>query len=107
MKTGEWVRQTARGEAVVITERGRPVASLIPFREGDVGRSFRDRLVLPEFEALPVVDGDSTEYVSEDRDRSMIYFDTAYILKCCVKEHGWEQVRDFAGGRRSCGQAAR
>ena len=28
----------------------------------------------------------------------MIYFDTAYILKCYVKEHGWEQVRDFACG---------
>ena len=24
------------------------------------------------------------------------YFDTAYILKCYVKEHGWENVRDFA-----------
>ena len=28
----------------------------------------------------------------------MIYFDTAYILKCYVKEHGWEQVRDLACG---------
>ena len=26
----------------------------------------------------------------------MIYFDTAYILKCYVKEHGWERVREFA-----------
>ena len=69
MKTGEWVRRAARGEGVVITERGRPVASLIPYREGDAGRSFRDRILLSEFEALPAVDGDSTEYVSEDRDR--------------------------------------
>ena len=69
MKTGEWVRRAARGEGVVITERGRPVASLIPFREGDAGRSIRERHVLPEFDALPVVDGDSTAYVSEDRDR--------------------------------------
>ena len=29
----------------------------------------------------------------------MTYFDTAYILKCYVKEHGWEQVRAFAHGR--------
>ena len=29
----------------------------------------------------------------------MTYFDTAYILKCYVKEHGWEQVRAFARGR--------
>jgi len=28
----------------------------------------------------------------------MIYFDTAYILKCYVKEHGWEEVREFACG---------
>ena len=26
----------------------------------------------------------------------MIYFDTAYILKCYVKEHGWEKVRGLA-----------
>ena len=26
----------------------------------------------------------------------MTYFDTAYILKCYVKEHGWENVRDLA-----------
>ena len=69
MKTGEWVRRAARGEGVVITERGRPVASLIPFREGDAGRAFRERLMLPEFEALPVVSGDSTSIVSQDRDR--------------------------------------
>lgn len=69
MKTGEWVRRAARGEGLVITERGRPVASLIPYREGDAGRSFRDRPVLPEFEALPAVEGDATAYVSEDRDR--------------------------------------
>ena len=30
----------------------------------------------------------------------MSYFDTAYLLKCYVKEHGWEAVRAFARGRR-------
>lgn len=29
----------------------------------------------------------------------MAYFDTAYILKCYVKEHGWEKVRTFAQHR--------
>ena len=69
MKTGEWVRRAARGEGVVITERGRPVASLIPFHEGHAGRSFRERQVLPEFDALPIVSGDAAAYVSDDRDR--------------------------------------
>ena len=69
MKTGEWVRRAAGGEGVVVTERGRPVASLVPFREGDAGRSFRDRVLLPAFEALPAVPGDSTADVSDDRDR--------------------------------------
>lgn len=30
----------------------------------------------------------------------MSYFDTAYLLKCYVKEHGWEAVRRFAHDRR-------
>ena len=69
IKTGEWVRRAARGEGVAITERGRPVASLIPFNENDLGCSFRDRRLLPEFEALPAVSGDATADVSADRDR--------------------------------------
>ena len=69
LKTGEWVRRAARGEGVVITERGRPVASLIPFAPDTPGRLFRDRHVLPEFDALPSVPGDAAVYVSEDRDR--------------------------------------
>ena len=69
METGEWVRRAASGEGVVVTERGRPVAPLLPFREGDAGRSFRDRILLPEFETLPAIPGDSTADVSGDRDR--------------------------------------
>ncbi len=69
IKTGEWVRRAARGEGIVITERGRPVASLIPFYEDGLGRSFRERQVLPEFDALPEVSGDATAYISADRDR--------------------------------------
>lgn len=69
LKTGEWVRRAARGEGVVVTERGRPVASLIPFAEGVQRRSFRERIVLSEFAELPPVPGDSTADVSDDRDR--------------------------------------
>ena len=70
IKTGEWVRKAARGEGVVITERGRPMATLIPFAEGSLSRSFRDRQTLPEFDALPEVPGEAAVYISEDRDRS-------------------------------------
>ena len=69
LKTGEWVRRVARGEGVVVTERGRPVASLIPFSEDGMGAPFGERQLLPEFEALPEIAGDSTVAISEDRDR--------------------------------------
>ena len=69
LKTGEWVRGAALGEGVVITDRGRPVASLLPVRPGDLSMPFRQRRTLPEFEALPPVAGESNVYVSEDRDR--------------------------------------
>lgn len=45
------------------------VASLIPFGENDRGTSFRERNLIPEFDALPEVSGETTAYVSEDRDR--------------------------------------
>ena len=69
MKTGEWVRRAALGEGVVITDRRRPVASLLPVRPGDLSTPFRERRTSPGFDALPPVPGDAGEYVSEDRDR--------------------------------------
>ena len=69
LKTGEWVGSAALGERVVITDRGRPVASLLPVRAGDLSTPFGQRRTLPEFDALPPVAGDSGVYVSEDRDR--------------------------------------
>jgi len=69
IKTGEWVRRAAAGDAVVITGRGRPLAALAALDERDLGTSFAQRRVLPEFEALPAVPGDSSRYVSEDRER--------------------------------------
>lgn len=69
MNTGEWVHRAARGEDVVITERGRPVATLAPFEEDHAARPFRERSVLPEFDALPEVSGEAAAYVSGDRDR--------------------------------------
>lgn len=70
LKTGDLVRRAALGEGVVVTDRGRPLASIIPVRPGDLGTPFGDRRTLPEFDALPATDGDSTTYVSDDRERS-------------------------------------
>jgi prevent-host-death family protein len=69
MNTSEWVRRAARGEEVVITERGYPVATLIPVEKSRAAGSFRERHMFPEFDALPEISGDATAFVSEDRDR--------------------------------------
>ena len=70
-RTGSLVREAAAGGyAVVVTDRGRPVATLAPYVEPDERRRFRDRVLLPEFAALTrVVDGDSSAGISEDRER--------------------------------------
>jgi prevent-host-death family protein len=69
IKTGEWVRKAASGEDVVITDRGRPVATLAALDEQDLGTPFSQRRTLAEFEALPLIRGDSSRHVSEDRSR--------------------------------------
>ena len=53
LKTGEWVRRAAVGEGVVITDRGRPLAALIPVRPDDLSTPFGERRTLPEFDASP------------------------------------------------------
>jgi prevent-host-death family protein len=70
LRTGEWVRQVAAQGRIVITDRGRPVASLVPHESYDTGTPFSARRLLPEFAALSPVRGDSSTVVSEDRDRS-------------------------------------
>jgi prevent-host-death family protein len=68
--TGNWVRRVARDGRVVVTDRGRPVATLSPFAPEDLGTAFGERTLAPGFEALVPTTGDSTAYVSEDRDRT-------------------------------------
>ncbi len=69
LRTGEWVRQVAAQGRIVITDRGRPVASLVPHQGHDGGTPFSARRLLPEFAALSSVPGDSSTAVSDDRDR--------------------------------------
>ncbi len=50
-------------------DRRRPVAKLVSFTPGDLGKAFADRRLLKGFAELPMSSDDSTVYVSEDRDR--------------------------------------
>ena len=65
--TGRWVRLAAH-EPIVVTDRGRPVATLVPFREELVSRPLPDRE--KELSKLPEIPIDSDEVVSMDRDRA-------------------------------------
>jgi prevent-host-death family protein len=70
LNTGEWIRKVNAEQKIVVTERGRPVATLIPFEPGHTGIPFADRKLVPGFAKLPVIDHDSTEFISSDRDRA-------------------------------------
>ena len=67
LQTGHWVRSIGERGPTVVTDRGRPVATLVPFE----ARAVRKRL--PDREAtiakLPRIQVDTTGVVSEGRDR--------------------------------------
>ena len=72
-RTGALVREAATGRyAVIITDRGRPVATIAPYIEAKPRVRFSERVILPAFaknERL-LVAGDSTLGISEGRDRT-------------------------------------
>lgn len=71
LKTGEWVRQASQHQKVVITERGAPVATLIPFEPTHATTRFAARKLLPGFAKLPALGRhDSTKLISASRDRA-------------------------------------
>ena len=70
MKTGDWVRKAAHSGNIVVMDRRRPVAKLVPFTAADEGRSFADRPLVKGFSTLPKSRHDSTPYLSEDRERA-------------------------------------
>jgi antitoxin (DNA-binding transcriptional repressor) of toxin-antitoxin stability system len=72
-KTERWLREAARQEQVVVTDHGRPFATVSrypgPGRPSASG-GFRNRVLLPQYEAImnqPVGGVDSTEMISQDR----------------------------------------
>lgn len=64
MHTGKWVRDVS--EPIIITDQGRPVASLSPFNETP-RTSFRDRTLVQGFVNLPAIASDSGLFLEEDR----------------------------------------
>ena len=73
-KTGQWLRDAVHHEQVVVTDHGLPIVTVSPYpnpaRPAN-GGGFRNRVLLPEYEAImnqPVAGTDSSEIISEDRE---------------------------------------
>lgn len=63
----ELVREAAEGEVIVIERRGQPVAELRPLSNTRKRPKFRDMSRF--WNTFPQLPGDSTQFISEDRDR--------------------------------------
>lgn len=67
MQTGKWVRQAAvADEPLVILDRGRPTARLMPLEAGK-RTSFGTRKLVEGFDRLPRIATDSARILEEDR----------------------------------------
>lgn len=69
LHTGRWIRGVAEHHRILVTDRGRPVAEIVPYEEKTVEVSFSDRRESPEFKELPRVAGDAAEDLGADRSR--------------------------------------
>ena len=66
-RTGKWVREAAVSrEPLVVLDRGRPTARLLPY-VSDGARSFAARRRVKGFDDLPAFDVDSGRVLEEDR----------------------------------------
>jgi prevent-host-death family protein len=75
-KTGQYIRKAAETGAIYITERGRIIAKIVPQEEHPPTPYFARRTLTPAFAKLMKAGklrggADSTDIVSEDRDRSI------------------------------------
>ena len=66
--TGKFVREAPSG-GYIVTDRGHPVARIVPIDEPARGIRFADRVLRTEFARMKKIPGDSTIYLREDRDR--------------------------------------
>lgn len=72
--TGPLVREAVRLGGIVITDRGTPIARIEPAERAPTDQPFKRRRILPAYRELlesGALQGgtDSTDLVSEDRDR--------------------------------------
>jgi len=68
-ETGRWVRKAAAVGGVQVTERGRPVAKLVPATAVPITPYFSRRKLLPAFQATQSAGrNDSTAGISTERD---------------------------------------
>lgn len=68
-QTGRWVRRAAALGELHVTDRGRPVARLVPAAVADVTPCFSRRKLLPALRATQAAGrGDSTAGISAERD---------------------------------------
>lgn len=68
-ETGRWVRRAAAIGELQVTERGRPVAKLVPATAAPTTPYFSRRKLLPAFLATQAEGGtDSTAGISAERD---------------------------------------
>ena len=67
-RTGACVREAAEWGRIIVKDRGRPVATILPYKDSEHGHTpFAERRLVPGFAALPTMPGDCTEGISEDR----------------------------------------
>jgi antitoxin (DNA-binding transcriptional repressor) of toxin-antitoxin stability system len=66
LHTGKWVRQAAQSTAVIVLDRGRPIAQLAPLDPApDI--TFRDRKLVRGFSSLRPISADSGRMLEEER----------------------------------------
>jgi prevent-host-death family protein len=68
-RTGTWARRTRDEGSIIITERGLPIATIVPYDPSHRGVSFSKRVLIPSFRAIRSVGGDVTEDISDGRER--------------------------------------
>lgn len=66
--TGKLVREPPSG-GYVVTDRGQPVARIVPLDEAPSGPPFSARVLRPALARMKPIRWDSTKAVRDDRDR--------------------------------------